>query len=253
MGLFDLFKSEPAWKGKDWKSAKKSVEKETDQSVLFQMVMTAPIFDIRSEALRKITDQSLLFDLAMNAPSDYDKGSAAEKLIDYSQIDYLAKNSSCSDVRLKVYRKLNDQSGLADIAQNDPDKHMRAEAISYLTDQALLSDIANNSQDITVRDAAVSRLYEKFGIHLYFYDKLLVLSELNELYKGKFVELKYYANKDHIQFHLEDLDNFLSTPNDLEQYKRKVMLEDILSRQFYARVSKDTFTFAQQQLSKKGE
>ena len=62
MGLF-----EPTWKTSDYmkdEKAIKAVKKITDNSILYEISMTAPLPQVRKAAVNQINDQRLLLDIA---------------------------------------------------------------------------------------------------------------------------------------------------------------------------------------------
>ena len=166
MGLFD-----PAWKGKDYAAAKKSLDKiirKDDQEKLFCVVKEAPILEIRESAIRHLKNQTMLSEIIRNElgkvdPVNRDDVHAdmiylavfnshdqalmeeiIEKFKSWTGRDYSARITLILEIAIKKIQKesLSDKAvrDLFEIAQNGAPTELRWSAFQKVEDRVSLFD-----------------------------------------------------------------------------------------------------------------
>ena len=145
MKLFNLFKSQPAWKSNNEQKALQAVEAMSDQTELAQIIRNASNMNVRKEALKKIIDQKIL-------------AGFAKEFEEYEDVD-IAK---------AALLRLKDKAIIADVARNAKDWDVRFKAVKELTGDTVLARFVVSSKEADTQIDEVERLeYEKLAQEIF--------------------------------------------------------------------------------------
>lgn len=134
MGLF-----KPRWQSNNLRKALESVEKQTDQTILAEIVKKAMVDNVRMLAVKKLTDQSILSSIVRDAESKGDRAlalEAAKRITDQSILGDICKRSyHVSEVSEFCFNSISNDDVLVDIIVNDTQGSYSAKALSKVVDE----------------------------------------------------------------------------------------------------------------------
>ncbi len=160
MGLF-----KPVWKTSDYmkdKKAIKAVKKITDNNKLYEICMTAPLFQVRDAAVNQINDQRLLLDIAAKSDMRSVSKLAYERIRDPQILNEVMLHGKKGVPFAELINKINDEQTILYIAHCADDTEARRSAVNALKEPDQLLEFAFSS-DYGIRSTA-RRLFSTYFI-----------------------------------------------------------------------------------------
>ena len=144
MGLFDFFKSKPAWQSNNKEEALRSIDKLTDQSKLIEVIKTAPISDVRKYAMEKlvevIDDEKTLLQIVLTSDYHIVVEKAFNKLKRLESYEIIALSDCKFLVKQEAMERLNNISILEKALLKSP-KSANVKLVSRISNQDTLKAI----------------------------------------------------------------------------------------------------------------